>query len=451
MLKRSHTLFVLAACFGLALAVPALAQVQPEASGGQTVEEDQDQMMTPPLLSGTIYANMSGSDIQKNVLTTAVSVNAAYVDNVLPSDTSTPVADETYSIDPHVQFDRTTARHLMTLSYDPSYTFYTPTSVLDSFNQSAGGVFQGRVTQNVTLGVQDFFVRTSNVFDESYPFSSGGLPGSTQTPIPAAIAPFAEQLRNVANANGTWQFSRNGMVGGGGSFSQYRFPNQNDSAGLFNSDGEGGSAFYSRRMTRRQYIGANYEYDRTLSFLTNLQIETQAHTLLPFYSVFFTKTFSLSAAAGPVRVDIGQPKQSDIVKWEPEVVLSMGWQGTKGNVAASFLRTVTSGGGLVGAYNSVSANLSGGWKFAHAWTAQTSFSYQNIGLVAPLALIIYQGGNSLMAQGAVERTLGEHVTMQFGYQRFHEQFGGIAAIAANPDGDRGFVNVTYDLKKTLGR
>jgi hypothetical protein len=129
----------------------------------------------------------------------------------------------------------------------------------------------------------------------------------------------------------------------------------------------------------------------------------------------------------------------------------MGWQGNRGNVSTSFLRTVTSGGGLVGAYNSVSGNLSGGWKISHTWTAQTSFTYQNIELLAPLAIIIYQGGNSLMAQGSLGRTLGEHVNVQFGYQRFHEQFNGIAAIAANPDGDRGFVNVTYDLKKTLGR
>jgi hypothetical protein len=450
MLKRAYTHFVLTAGFGLFLAASAHAQVQPEASGGP-VEEEDSQMMTPPLLTGTIYANMSGSDTRRNVLTTAVSVNAAYVDNVLPTDTTTPVADETVSIDPHIQFDRATVRQLITLNYDPAYTFYTPTSVLDNFDQSAGGVFQGRITQNVTLGMQDFFVKTSNVFDESYPFSAGGLPGSTQTPIPAAIAPFAEQLRNVGNANATWQFSRNAMVGGGGLFSEYRFPNQNQSAGLYDSNGEGGSAFYSRRATRRQYIGVNYEYDRTLAYLGNSQIETQAHTLLPFYSVFFTKTFSLSAAAGPVRVDIGQPQQQDILRWAPELVLSMGWQGNRGNVSTSFLRTVTSGGGLVGAYNSVSGNLSGGWKISHTWTAQTSFTYQNIELLAPLAIIIYQGGNSLMAQGSLGRTLGEHVNVQFGYQRFHEQFNGIAAIAANPDGDRGFVNVTYDLKKTLGR
>ena len=313
------------------------------------------------------------------------------------------------------------------------------------------GLFEGRLTRHLTLSLQDDFLRTSNIFDESYPFSAGGLSGTTQVPVPAAIAPFAEQLRNAATADVTYQFSRNGMVGGGMTFTNYDFPNPADSVGLYDSGEEGGSGFYDRRVTSRQYLGVTYEYDRILDYPVSGTVDSQTQSLLPFYSVFFSKTFSLSAAAGPVRWSVSQPEQPPASSWTGATVLNIGWQGNKGNLTASFLRTVTSGGGLVGAFTSVGANLAGAWKFSRAWTGKMGFGYQEIDPVIPLDFVIYQGGNSVMAQASVVRTLGEHATLECGYQHFYEQFKGIAAIAADPNGDRAFASFTYILRKPLGR
>ncbi|MGB6694829.1 MAG: hypothetical protein WBE56_11635, partial [Terracidiphilus sp.] len=403
------------------------AQVEPGAVGGAMPEEDDARMNVPPLLAGTPYANAARADIPENVFTTTATVNAAYMDNVFPGGGATPVADTTISIDPRFSYDRSTPRQDVNLNYSPSFTFYTPTSQLNGVNQSAEGLFEGRLTRHLTLSLQDNFLRTSNIFDESYPFSAGALPGSTQAPIPAVIAPFAEQLRNAATADVAYQFSRNGMVGGGATFTNYSFPNPADSAGLYNSGEDGGSAFYNRRVTSRQYVGVTYEYNRVLGYPPSGTVESQTQSVLPFYSVFFSKTFSVSAAAGPVRWSVSQPEQPTASSWTGATALNMSWQGDKGNLAASFLRTVTSGGGLIGAFTSVGANFAGAWKFSHAWSGEMALGYQQIEPVNPLQGT-YGGGKSVMAQASVVRTLGEHATLECGYQHFYEQFEGIAAI-----------------------
>jgi len=435
----------------LAVAMPALCQVEPAAEGGNEGPENSLEMLIPPIVSGAQYPSSAGADVRQNFLTAAATVNAAYVDNILPGDSGTPVSDTTTSVSPRLNYLLSSPRNQMTLDYDPVFTFYTPTSQLDSVNQAANGSYLGRLTEHFTLELQGNYIRTSDVFDVNYPFSSGGLGGTTQPSTPAAIAPFEQQTRNISSAAAAYQFSASGMVGGGAVASEVRFPKTTTPTGLYNSDGFDETVFYSRRITRRQYAGVKYEYDWIQAYLPAANIHTQVHVALPFYTVFFSKTFSLSAAAGGTYVDTQQPSAPDVTSWEPAIVLSMGWQGNRGNVAASFLRAVMSGGGFVGAYNSVSGNIVGGWKITKTWTANASFTYGNVEPVATYVGIQYQGGNSIMAQGTVDHSMGEHFAVECGYQRIQESFEGIQIINANPDSDREFVSISYQLRKSIGR
>ena len=430
-------------------AVPVWSQVEPGAAGGAMPEEDDARMNVPPLLAGTLYANAIGAEARENVFTTTATVNAAYMDNVFPGGGATPVADTTISIDPRFSYDRSTPRQDVNLNYSPSFTFYTPTSQLNGVNQSAEGLFEGRLTRHLTLSLQDNFLRTSNIFDESYPFSAGGLSGTTQAPIPAAIAPFAEQLRNAATADVTYQFSRNGMVGGGEHFTNYIFPTQPILLVFIIPVRKVDQAFMTAGH-KQAVLGGNLRIRPHPGVPPSGTVESQTQSVLPFYSVFFSKTFSVSAAAGPVRWSVSQPEQPTASSWTGATALNMSWQGDKGNLAASFLRTVTSGGGLIGAFTSVGANFAGAWKFSHAWSGEMALGYQQIEPVNPLQGT-YGGGKSVMAQASVVRTLGEHATLECGYQHFYEQFEGIAAIAADPNGDRAFASFTYIFKKPLGR
>jgi len=125
----------------LVVATPALCQVEPAAEGGGEQPENNLQMMVPPILNGALYASTAGADVRQNFFTAELTAGAAYIDNVFPADNVPPVADETVSLSPHFNYLLSSPRQQMTIDYDPVYTFYTPTSSFDSFDQSATGSY----------------------------------------------------------------------------------------------------------------------------------------------------------------------------------------------------------------------------------------------------------------------------------------------------------------------
>ena len=214
-------------------------------------------LMTPPPVSGMPYPNFTGTETRSNYLDASLNVNAAYSDNIVPGITAQAVANKIYWILPSVTLSKSTPRQKVTLGYGPGFSFYQHTSVLDTVDQSASFVFQDRLSPHLSISLQDYFLRTSDVFDQSYPFAGGNLTGVAQAPVPALIVPFVEQMSDTANGSIDYQFGRNSMVGGGGSYSTFSFPNPTAAGNLSNSDGEGGSAFYSRRLSGMQCVRAS--------------------------------------------------------------------------------------------------------------------------------------------------------------------------------------------------
>lgn len=429
-------------------ASPALAQVEPSATGTAGGSLDESEMMTPPPVSGIPYANTAGSDARSNYLVGGVAVTGGYIDNVLPSATSAPVSDFTYSILPSLALDRSSVRQQEHFSYSPYITFYQPTNSLDSFDQSAAATYQYRFSPEVAIGVQDNFARTSDVFNSPYVFSST-VSGSPLAPTPTVIAPFAEQLTNTLNGVLSYQFARNAMIGGGGTYAIFDIPNSAQAPGILSSKEGEGQAFYNRRLSGTQYVGLTYQYARVVADLTNGTSETQTHTLLPFYTVYFNRKFSISLSAGIERVDSSEPQVPASSSWTPSALISMGWQNGRGNFAASYSHSVTAGGGLVGAYGSNSADASGGWKLARTWNSAASAGYVSLNSATQASVLPFQNGNTLTVSGTLQHSMGEHFSASFQYQHLHEIYGGIAAIS--PDSNRESVTITYEFRRPLGR
>ena len=188
-------------------------QVEPGGSGGAATPDNDAQMMTPPPVSGEAYPTTVGSEERSNYLSAGVAVSGAYVNNALPGSTTIPVNDGTFSILPMFMLAQSTPRQQTTLSYSPSFVIYEPTTTLDTIDQGAALTYRYRLSQQVSLSLGDSFYRTSDVFDQSYTFSSGGITGSTQTPTETVIAPYAEQMTNTVHGLVSYQFGRDGMVG----------------------------------------------------------------------------------------------------------------------------------------------------------------------------------------------------------------------------------------------
>jgi hypothetical protein len=372
------------------VSMPALSQVEPDATGGAPAAADDTQMMTPPPVSDMPYASTAGSEARSNYLSANLTVAPSYIDNVLPNTTATPVGDFIYSIFPSLTFDRSTPRQKEQFTYSPTFTFYDPTSSLNAIDQSAALALQLRLTPEVAVSLQDSFSRTSNVYNEASLFSTP-VTGSTQTPTPAVIAPFVEQMANTTDGVLSYQFARNAMIGGGGSYTIFDLPNAAEAPDLYNSNTAGGEVFYSRRFSRMQYLGLAYQYARTVVSPVSAQSETQTHALLPFYTLYFNRAFSMSISAGIQHVDVTESQLPTVNSWAPSAAASIGWQGNRGNIAVSYSRTITSGGGLIGAFNSNSVRGSGSWELTRTWTGELSGSYQSISNVAPLLASSYQG------------------------------------------------------------
>lgn len=452
MLLRLRFLIGMFAVVMLAATIPIFAQVEPSATGSDEGALDESQMMTPPPVSGMAYPSGALSDERSNYLGAGVTFSPAYIDNVLPGAGLASVSDEIYSILPNVSLDRTAPRQKAEFSYSPSFTFYEPTTALDSVDHNATALFEYRFSPKLAFNVQDNFTRTSNVYD-SPDLISGPVTGSTLTPTLTVIAPYAEQMINTVDGVLSYQFALNAMVGGGGSYNTVDFPNPAQAQGLFNSHETSGLVFYNRRLSRSQYLGVQYEYSRIIAEPTTTTgtSETQLHSLLPFYTVFFNRAFSLSISGGVQRVDISQPGLAEFNSWSPSGTASLGWQGQRGSIAASFTRTVTAGGGLLGAYNSNAASASAGWKIANTWTGALSVGYSTIDSVTPVSAASIQNGNTLTAGGTLQHSFGERWTAGFQYQHLHENYNGNTAANAVPDSNREALTISYQLRKPLGR
>ncbi len=434
-------------CLSLALlvAMPGWSQVEPSATGPPP--SSQDAMQTPPPVSGEAYPTATGSEARSNYLRAGFSLTTAYLDNVLAGE-GNPVSDVIYTIAPTFTLDQSTARTHRSLNYSPGFTFYQPTSVMNAMNQNATVGFHYRLSPHATISLHESFAQTSNVFDQPY----GGVSGSTQAPTNAVVAPSAEERTNAAGGEISYQFSSNGMIGGSGTFSMLSYPNPAQDQGLAsNSNSLAGSGFYNLRLSSAQYTGMTYQYSRMTASLANAPSDTQTHTIYFFYTLYLSHTLSLSVSGGPQHFVVVEAPLAASAAWTPALSASMGWQRNRTNLAASYSRTVSGAGGLVGAFESESGNANAGWQFARTWSAGLAAGYTSQNNVIPAVISSSQGGHSISGSFSVQHPIGEHFSAGFGYSRIHQSYGGIAGISQNPNSDRGYVSISYQLSRPLGR
>jgi hypothetical protein len=409
-----------------------------------------DQMQTPPPVSGEGYSTATGSQARSNYLRAGLIVTTAYSDNVL-GDAQRPVSDVDYSIYPTIAIDKGTSRLHLMLNYSPGFTFYQQTSARNQMNQFVTLNFQYRLSPHVTVSLLDSLEETSNLLNQPDSLS-GEVPisGSPQAPLYALIAPVAGLLANGANAELTYQFSRNGMIGASGTFTNLHFFKTSDVQGLYDSSSSGGSAFYSHRLSKKHYFGATYLYSKILAYPVNAQSEINTDTFLLFYTVYLKPTFSVSVTGGPLYYDVMQTPLPAQSSWSPALIASMGWQRRHTNLAASFSRVVGGGGGLVGAFQSDRGSASARWQFAKFWSLGSAGTYANNKNVTPSNFVSTEGGHSIFGTASVHHQFTERFDVDFGYTRVHQTYTGIPSISDAPNTNREFISFSYSFSRPLG-
>lgn len=443
----------------LVTGVPLWAQVSPapDPTTAQTVTDTapapaplENRMQTPPPVSGAAYPTTYTAEERSNFVRGGLTFTTAYSDNVLGGTTTNPVSDVSYSIFPSIALDKTTPRLHWVLSYSPGFTFYQRVSSRNQANQSVAIDLKYRLSPHVTLSLRDSFQKSSSVLDQPDLASAGAVTGGTQGTGIAIIAPLADQLNNSATAEITYQFSANGMIGASGTFTNLNYSNPAQVPGLSDSNSQSGSAFYSHRLSKKHYIGASYQYQRIVANPTATpQNETQTNTLSAFYTLYLKPNLSLSVSAGPQHYEVDQFPLPSAQQWTPAATASVGWQAQHTNIAASYSRTVSGGGGLVGAFHSNTANLSLRQQLSRNWNAQVLGAYAISKTVSPL--FPSPGGHTISGNASLQRKLGQHLSVEAGYTRLHQSYGGIAAIGSAADTNREWLSIAYQFARPWGR
>lgn len=434
-------------------AIPLWCQVNTTDTGDQAITNTDVnlQMLTPPPVSGASYPTIYAAAEKSNLLSGGLTFTATHTDNALFGLTPTPVSDMSYSVWPTISLDKKTSRLHFVATYSPGFTIYQKTTSRNSANQNVGLEFDYRLSPHVTLSLRDSFSRSSDAFSQPDLLAATPIPGSAQAPTVAVIAPLAEQLTNTGNGTLTYQFSRSSMVGVGGSVTNLHYPDQSQVPGLFDSNSAGGSAFFSHRLSKKQYVGAQYQYQRILSYPTGGQYETQTHTIYLFYTVYLKPTLSLSFSGGPQYSDVPQPPLPNSKSWSPAASTSLGWQARHTNIAANYSRVVSNGGGLVGAFHSNSASASVRQQLTRSWNVGASAAYSIFKTVTPLSFFATPGGHTVSGTAFLGYVFGKNLNASLGYTRLHQNFGGISLINNAPDTNNEWVSISYTFARPIGR
>jgi len=408
-------------------------------------------LLTPPPVNGTAYSTDFASETQSNILRTGLTLSTAYSNNV--QGTTNPVSDVSYSIWPTIALDATTTRLHWDLDYAPGFTFYQHTSSLNQGNQNLALNFRYRLSPHLTISLQDSLQKTNNPFNQPNPLLATSVSGSASSPNVAIITPVADYLNNAANAQLTYQVSADGMVGFSGTFSNLHYLNSAQAQGLYDSSSNGASFFYSRRVRTKYSVGASYQYQDSSAYPTGASVntQTQTQTIFLFLTAYLKPTLSLSLSGGPQYYDARQPPQPASQSWSPMLMASLSWQGQRTSLAASYTRIITSGGGLAGAYHSNAANVSGRWQLSRIWSVGLSGSYSLYSTLTPFFLGSNSGGHTVSGTIAVQRPLGEHLTMQAGYTRLQQSYTDVPASSAIPESNREFFSISYQFTRPLKR
>jgi hypothetical protein len=419
-------------------------------------------MMTPPPVSGQSYPIVLTSQERSNYLRGGLAFTSAYTDNAVGPVNGHPVSDVSYSVSPTIALDETTTRSHLVLTYAPGFTFYQRESSLNQADQNASINFQYRLSPHVTFSARDGFQKSSSVFNQPDLGAAGVVSGGTQGPNQSVIAPITDQLSNSGNVGITYQFAANSMVGASGTFTNLHYLDQGQVPGLYDSASQGGLAFYSVRISKINYFGATYQYQRLLSYPTLGTNETQTQALLLFYTVYPMKGFSISVFGGPQYADsgpqfatTGSPASPASQSWNPAAGGSVSWQGHLSSLAISYAHLISSGGGLIGAVktDNVSASIRQQLRRTLNATVAGGYADNDILTAAPQT-----GGNGHTVSGtaSLQQQLGQHLNVQLGYTRLHQAYStqgafAVPVLAATPDTNREFVSISYQFSRPLGR
>ncbi len=429
---------------------PALSGIVGMESGSSSDDTNNDDLpRIPSLLGGSGTSTAFVSEMKRqNYLRGGLNVSAFYDSNPLLLSAGAQ-SNTSETIFPNIAIEESTSRMRWTLGYAGGLTVNQNITAENQGSQNLNFNSQFRLSPHVNLRVAENFSIVSGFFDAG---TGTGVVAGSGGPNTTLIAPLATQRSSVTTVEANYHFALNDVIGASGSFYDLHFTNVPPGTELTDSQTASGSAFWLHRTYHEDWTGVSYHFDRIISNPGN--DETLVHSFLVVNTLSLWKRLTLSGFIGPqysqnqgLVIGVTQPTQSG--GWSVSGGLEGGWQGERTSVAGGFSRSISDGGGVLGAVTlqNFHANfrriLIPGWSVALAVNRGTNQS------------IFATGASSINATSAgisLDRNVGKSIGVHFGYiYNFQRQFG-VPGSAQTFDAsqNRIFVTLSYSWAKPLG-
>jgi len=434
-----------------AVSAPVLASsAEPEAT---EVPIEQHVVPVPAIIGGFAPTLAFSSAIDRtNMLRAGINVGGSYDDNALLTPTNA-IGNWSYSIFPNISIQQTRSRLRWDLGYAAGLTVNQELSSRNQGSHDLNLDLLYRLSPHVNLLVADHFLLSSGMFNQ---LGTNATPQGVSSGVPGASAalPLSSQLSNSTSAQIGYQFTASDAVGvsGGYYLSNYRDVPANTQ--LFDTRSSQAAAFYTHRITERNWIGASYRFQR-LTF-TSGSGKTLVHSILAFDTFMLPAKMTVSIFAGPEYVDSmpalsGSSTTSESSRrWSSAAGASFNWTGLRTSFFADFVRRTNDGGGLQGATQSTSVTGGVRHRLGRAWTAGATATYGvNDSLITDPA--IPESVKFTSFTGSVERTIRESVILLAGYS--HEIQKGQDLLLPDDKAHRNRVwfSISYNFSRPLGR
>jgi hypothetical protein len=397
-----------------------------------------------------------------NYLSGGVSVGMTFDDNALNT-TSDRMSNFALSVLPFIALEQSRSRLRWKFNYAGGFTFNQRLSARNQGSHDLGFEGEYRLSPHVSLLLRDHFLMTTGVYNQlnqNFNSPSGSV---LQRPNQFVITPLAKQIGNTATAQLNYQFGRDSQVGASGSFNLLHYRDVPAGFSLVDSQSVEGEAFYSHRVVSQNWMGVTYRYQKlTFSPLAN---STLVQSILVTDTFYLSPNMSLTLFAGPQHLD----GTTNIIfptvilpsvnvraipisqkSWSWSTGGSYNWNGKRTSFVAAGSRMVSDGGGLMGTVQLISANAAVRRQWTHSFSSQLGVMY---GDSHALNVFASQVSSLKMISGdiSISRSLSEHLLLTLGYARdLQQQYQG-ALRPGNINHNRGWVSLSYNFQRPVGR
>lgn len=452
------------------LATMAAAQALPAATGpggsdDSGLVEGQSYMASPITGQGGSL-EYSSELTRSNYIRGGLGFTTTYDDNVLNTSDNT-LSDVSYAILPHIELDQTRGRLKWMLDYSGGVTLNQRLTSRNQGSHNAGLKFDYRLSPHVTLRLTDRFTDTTSFFTTDNNFFGTPTGGVLQSPNSSLITPLARQLGNFSEAGLDYQLGAGTIVGGSGSYYFTHFSDVTDGTGnsnsLLNTKSAQAQGYFNHRLTARNWGGLTYRFQR-LTFGSGIN-QTIAHSILYYHTIYLQPTMTLSLFAGPEYTDVSSQTVTQVIQlpfilvtstpvdhqsWSASGGATFAWQGRHTSMQAGFVRRVNDGGGVLGAVRMNSVDVAARRQLSAVSNLLVGATYA---VNDSIDFTTTPGSSIRGASGRIgyERLLAHNLNLAFGYARENQNQKSTGVPAADINHNRGWITLSYDFSRPLGR